>query len=341
MTGSVQSRPRGAAAPTFGRLVNTEMRRFAARRFTKLLLALSVVGYLAAVLFLWTAHAQPSAADFERATVQRDQSIASIQEAVDQCLGQPGQTTDTCGFVPTPDQFPIDQFLQNDPFRPDMVQVYALAVGAAVAMAGFVLGATFIGAEWSSRNIVAWLYYEPRRLRLLGAKILVLCAVLLVLSVVAQVIWSLTAQLLLTNRGLGMAGLGDDADRFWSDTFAVQFRAAVLVLPAGLLGFGLANLIRNTAAALGIAFVYFVIVENIAAAISPGLQPYQFTVSVVAWIAEGGITVYGNPVYLQEVGSVVAEPIPVSNLQGGITLIIYTTVVVAVSVWMFRQRDIT
>ena len=37
---------------------------------------------------------------------------------------------------------------------------------------GFALGATFIGEEWSSRNVVAWLFYEPRRLRLLGAILL-------------------------------------------------------------------------------------------------------------------------------------------------------------------------
>jgi ABC-2 type transport system permease protein len=328
-----------ASAPTFVRLLNTEVRRLAARRFTRVLVALSILGYLAAMIFLWATHAKSTPEDVAQATAQRD---SILQEWQQQCNNQSGQAADACGFVPTEETFPIDQFLANNPFQPDMVGMYALAVGAAVAMVGFVLGATSIGAEWSTKNLVAWLFYEPRRLRLIGAKLIVLCVTLVVLSFLAQAIWTLSGQLLLANRGEPVSSLRPERSlTFWSDTIAMQARAALLVLPAALLGFGLANLIRNTAAALGIAFAYFVIVENVVGAINPALQPYQFTISVAAWVSDGGITVAGDPVFNQELGYVMPEEISVSNVQGGLTLLIYALVVLALSVYLFRRRDIT
>jgi hypothetical protein len=216
-----------------------------------------------------------------------------------------------------------------------------VAVGAAVALAGFALAATFIGAEWSSRNVVAWLFYEPRRLRLLAAKLLAITAAVLALSVFAQLVWALTARWLLSSRGLPVSSLGAEGAHFWSDLLAVQTRATLLVLPAVWLGFGLANQIRNTAAALGIAFVYFAVLENVIRAINPALQPYLFTTSVGAWVTRGGVTVDGAPVYNQQQGFVMAEQIHVSNVQGAITLLVYAGVVLAVSVATFRARDIT
>lgn len=336
-----RNRPFSAGAPTFPRLLNTELRRFGARRFTRVLLGLSVVGYLAAMIFLWATHAQPSEADYAQATAQRDQSIASMQQYYDDCIAAPDGSAENCGYVPSAAEFPVDQYLANDPFDPRQVQIYALAVGVAVALAGFMLGATFIGAEWSSKNLVAWLFYEPRRLRLLGAKILVLCGVLVVLAFIAQAVWLGSAQLLMAYRGVGVSSLGEDAAQFWPDTLAVQLRAALLILPGCLLGFGLANLIRNTAAALGIAFAYFIVLENVAAAISPGLQPYQFGTAIAAWVSDGGIDVYGRAVFDPSQGYVTPEVIHVSNLHGGVTLLVYALVVLVVSVQVFRRRDIT
>ena len=329
------------SAPTFGRLLTTELRRLAARRFTRVLLGLCVIGYLIAVAYVWQAHAKETPADIAQATAQRDQQIVQIATDTANCLKQPGGSAEQCGTVPTAEEFPISQFLSNNPFQPNQVSDYALAVGVAVGMAGFVLAATSIGAEWSSKNVVAWLFYEPRRMRLMWAKLLALTGVVLVLSVVAQLIWAVTGRLLLRYRGLPVSSLVPPEPSFWTDVAHLQVRAALLVVPMALLGFGLANLIKNTAAALGAAFVYFVVVESIARAVSPGLQPYMFTTSVEAWVSRGGIDVFGNPVYNQQQGFVAPELIHVSNLQGAITLVIYAAVVLGISLLLFRRRDIT
>jgi len=340
MSTAVAARDR-TAAPKFGRLLTAELRRLAARRFTRILLAVCVIGYLVAVAFIFTAHAQPTAADQAQATAQRDQQVTQIAAQTDQCLKAPGGSEAQCGTVPTAADFPVDQFLANNPFRPAQVSDYTLAVGAAVALAGFALGATFIGAEWSSRNVVAWLFYEPRRLRLMAAKLLAVTGAVLALSVLAQLIWAFTARWLISVRGLPVSSLGADAPHFWSDVLGQQVRAALLVLPTVWLGFGLANLIRNTAAALGVAFVYFAVLESVVRAISPLLQPYLFVTSVGAWVSKGGVTVSGRNVYDQRLGFVTPQPILVSNAQGGVALLVYAAVVLIVSLALFRRRDIT
>ncbi|WP_111768084.1 hypothetical protein [Nakamurella deserti] len=338
-SGSATAGP-GAEAPTFNRLLATEWRRLSARRFTRVLLLVSAVGYLVAMAFIWSQHAQPTEADYAQATVARDQQVVEIQRSVDACLAA-GESSDTCGVAPTVDSFPLDYFLDARPFTPEQVPGLTSAVGIAVAMAAFVLASTVIGAEWSSRNIVAWLFFEPRRLRLLGAKLLTLLGLVVVLAFVAQAIWLSSARLLMSQRGLPVSSLGSSADAFWPTTLQVSVRAALLVVPMAVLGFGLANLMRNTAAALGVAFVYFAVVETVLGGISPRLQPYQFTVGLRAWVQDGGITVYGDPVYDQQTGNLDPELIPVSNLHGGIVLLAYAVVVLTVSVALFRRRDIT
>ncbi len=334
-----------ATAPGFGRLVGTELRRLWSRRFTKVLLGLCVLGYLGAMLFVWSAFSQPTAQDIAAAEMRRSEEFASQQVYYQNCIDQleDGQTADQfCGSAMSEQDMDIQWFMQVDPFTPDLMAPIALAIGVAVAMAGFILAATFIGAEWSTKNLVAWLFYEPRRIRLMTAKIVALLAVILVLSIAAQGIWYLTGQLLISQRGLPVSSLPPDLiPTFWSDLFHVQLRAMLLVIPTALLGFGLANLIRNTAAATGIAFVYFVIVENIVRAALPNLQPYLFQTAVAAWVNKGGITVYGDLVYNAGYGGLAPEEIHVSNLTGALVLLVWTCIVILISLAIFRRRDIS
>ena len=87
------------SAPGFGRLVGTELRRLAARRFARVLLGACLLGYLIAVAWLFQDYAKPTAADYAQATVQRDAQIKDIAASVDQCLKAPGGSAANCGKV--------------------------------------------------------------------------------------------------------------------------------------------------------------------------------------------------------------------------------------------------
>ena len=327
------------SAPAFGRLVGAEFRRLAARRFTRVIIGLGLIGYLLAIALIWREHHRTTAADIADATAQRDQIIVQITNDIAQC--QRTQPVEQCGEPPTAEQFPVDQFLRNHPFPPQGVKDGALAVGVATAMLGFLLAATFIGAEWSSKNLVAWLFWEPRRLRVMAAKLVALLTSVLLLAALAQAVWYGVAKALLHYRGLPVSTLGPLAEHFWSHVVNAQARAASLALITALVGFSLASLMRNSAAALGVAFVYFAVVENAIRALRPEWQPYLFTTNVAAWIADKGITVYGKSVFNPQQGYVLPREIHISNVHGAVVLLVFAGVVTVAAVTAFARRDIS
>ncbi len=330
------------AVPRFARLYRTELHRLAARRFARVLLVVGVLGYVVAFVIIGVEHKRVDAADRAQATVQRNQQLAQQRQFYQQCRAQApvGQADQQCPPPPSAAEFPIDNFFHNNPLQPGQLRDLALAVGGGVALLGFALGATLIGAEWSSKNLVAWLFWEPRRMRLLGAKLFALLTVTLILSVLAQLAYAVIGRLLLHYRGVPVSSLQPPDPHFWTGLAWVQFRAALLVIPTAVLGFGLANLIRNTAAAFAVSFVYFAVLESVARALSHHLAQYLFTTSLAAWVSKAGILVDLGSKYDPKQNTYIEQYQHVSNLHGGVTLLVYAGVVLAASGWLFHRRDI-
>lgn len=116
----------------------------------------------------------------------------------------------------------------------------------------------------------------------------------------------------------------------------------LLVVIATLLGFGLANLLRNTGAALGVGFAYFAVIETALRALLPGVQPFLLSESALALIQQGGLTIFvEGPTVDAATGSFVEfSELVLSNLRGGLTLAAYLLVLLAVGTWLFRRRDL-
>ena len=94
--------------------------------------------------------------------------------------------------------------------------------------------------------------------------------------------------------GVLRAAVGTDEplpDGFWSALLQTQGRGVLLTVFAALLGFGLANLVRNTGAALGIAFVYVVVVENAVRALRPHWDPFLLSTNALGLVQDGGLTI--------------------------------------------------
>jgi hypothetical protein len=163
----------------------------------------------------------------------------------------------------------------------------------------------------------------------------------LLLAVLAEVVWFGVAKVLIHYRGLPVSTTGPLAAHFWSHVVNAQARAALLVLVTALVGFSLASLMRNSAAALGVAFVYFAVVESVIRAVKPELQPYLFTTNVGAWIANNGITVFGKAVFNQQAGFVMPREIHVSNAHGAVMLLLFAGVATVAAVTTFVRRDIS
>lgn len=327
-------------------LARAEVRRLAARRFVRVvLLVLAVLYILVVALQAATTYGRTT----PEALAQAERQVARVVEESagfrQQCLDDPGRPAaipvdEVCGPPARAEDFRAEDFLAKRPFvlaqdLPDGT----VPVAAGIAVVSFLLGATSVGAEWSSRAMVALLFWEPRRLRVLAVKAGVLAGALALLGVVAQAAWWLTS----LGLAAGLGRTGELPDGFTRELLALQGRAVLLAVLVGLLGFGLAQLLRNTGAALGVAFVWFAVVENVVRGVRPAWQEWLLTDNAAALVLRGGSTVYvfDGPTVDENGGFVDSgREIVLSNLHGGLVLAAALALVLGVGGVLFARRDL-
>ena len=323
-----------------GSLFRAEAHRFRSRRFIRWMLLLSVVGYLIAMpLIAVTQFSKPTASVLAEAERTRDEVIAEQNQFREQCLDDPNRPAevpveDYCGPEANASDFSPADFIDRPPFElAEALPAGAVAVGVATAMLAFLIGATYVGAEWSSRSMVALLFWEPRRLKVMGVKLAVTALAAALFGVLTQAVWWGTAEIIARTRG-NRDNLPAD---FWSDLYGQQGRAVLFVVLTALLGFGIANLIRNTAAALGAGFVYLVIIENLVRGFLPNYQQWLLVENVSGLLSRNGHTIF---IYENDPFGDGVREVLISNVRGGLVLGILTAMVVAVGVLLFKRRDL-
>jgi ABC-type transport system involved in multi-copper enzyme maturation permease subunit len=336
--------PPTAPAGPFGGLVRAETHRFLARRFIRVLLVVALVGWVAALVVSLLAFETPTPERLAEARATQQEQIQLAEESRQQCLADPARPADVdpddwCGPPATADQLPLSLFLAPEPFSLSADGTDgAVSVAALAAALAFLVGGTFVGAEWSSRSMVALLFWETRRPRVMAAKVLVTAVASAVLGLLMQALWLGLATVLQSVVGDGVAPPAG----FWSELLGAQGRGVLLTVFAGLLGFGLTNLLRNTGAATGLAFVYLAIVENAVRALRPAWQPWLLTNNAAALVLPDGLTLrrdvsgvdaQGNPTYRT------VEYLLTSG-QAAVYLTVVTVAVVGVGIVLFSRRDL-
>jgi hypothetical protein len=327
----------------FGDLLRSELHRFRSRRFIQVVLVLGLLGWVVATAISLTQFATPSADELARAEQQAEQSVAENNRFREQCLAEPGElppdltAQDVCPPEMTREDVELSWFLNPAPFDfADAALVGVLGFAVISAVLAGLIGATWIGAEWSNRSLVALLFWVPQRMRVMAAKLVVLIGACLLLGIVAQASWLAMSRLL-----DAVAGTGEELPPdLWSDLLQTQARAVLLTVVAGLLAFGLTNLVRNTGAALGIAFVYLVIVENAVRALRPRWQPWLLSDNAAALVQDGGLTILIYDTTPDSTGVVQPTEYFLGHLQAGIFLAVVAAVVVAIGAVLFARRDV-
>lgn len=335
----------GSDRPTGGALLRAEALRLRSRRMVRVLLAVGLLGLLAGIIISSTQFARPSAAGLAGATQRRAQLAADSARAREQCLAAVGRpqgppSAADCGPAIRPQDIGrVEDFVDKRPFtlakqgRGGVLGVSLVAAGLA-----FLLGATSVGAEWSSRSIVAQLFWEPRRRRVMASKVAVLVALTAVFAVLAEGTWLLAARVLAATRGSSAVRPG-----LWHLLFAAAGRGVLLVVLLGLLGYGIANLLRNTAAAAVVGFLYLAVVENALRILKPSSQAWLATDNAAALLSPGGLRLILNESFVDNHGvyNGSGRPLVLSNLHGGLVLGGATAALVLLSVVLFARRDLT
>lgn len=332
-------------------LVRAERRRFMKRRLIRWSLVTGVVllGIISALIFINNQKVSPEtiAAAQAQAEASYQENLRGFEEYKKSC--ETRQNAPECEKIdeqapPPREAFRAEYFMPPTFDFRDSFGGTLMVWAAIIAVIAFVIGASFVGAEWSTGSMMSLLTWRPKRMTVLGTKLGVLLGWLTAIGVVTFGLWTAAMWLTGTFRG--------NTDRMtsgvWQSFGLTGLRGIGLILAAGAIGFGLAALGRHTGVALGVA-LGTVIVGQIGLAIVLGLaqvpffQMYLIPTHLQAWM-EKSITV-GNPFGGQvdcsgPLGCIEPEKTITWQFTGSLTLAAIAAVL-ALAFWQMRRRDIS
>jgi ABC-2 type transport system permease protein len=227
-------------------LLGVEWRRVLARRLVRVSAALAVLAVLAAGAITFLVSQDTDAASLAQAQAAR-------QVEVQRCIT--GQLEGVPADVPADHraEFCEQGFIPPVPDRrfhyEHLPEILVGTSGFAIIL-GWLVGASLVGAEWHAGTMATLLTWEPRRIRVLVAKLVAAGALVFALAVALQLL--LGAALL--PAGL-LRGTTDGINSDWLRSLSgVGLRVAAVSVVGATMALSIATIGRNTAAALGIAF---------------------------------------------------------------------------------------
>jgi hypothetical protein len=195
------------------------------------------------------------------------------------------------------------------------VAMFFLFIGA------FFGGATVAGAEWRAGTVTTVLTWEPRRLRLHGARTASAAILAFLISFVLQVLFlaSFTPAVFFNGTTDGVGG------PFWIGLFVVMVRTSVITAVVAILAVALATVGRNTAFAVIAMFTWLVVIEGLIRGLKPTLARWLWAENL------GTIMTWAQ----LDTGDFARGPLTASA-----TLLFYCAVIVWLAGASFQRRDI-
>jgi len=334
-------------------LYAAESRRLVKRRFTRYftLGAVIVLAAIAVAMFFTNQKIGPAqiAGAKAQAHAEYQRNLAQAADYKKQCEAAKGTATasqfpancDDLG-APTEDNFDPQWYMPATfDFKkkfPDLVTTLA----ALLSVVGFVIGASFVGAEWSSGGMANLLLWRPQRLRVLGAKLLAFLVGLTGLTVLLSAAWTGIFALVAKFRG-STASMTTGA---WKSIGLMEARGLVLIVVAGAVGFGLASLGRHTAMALGVAIGLVIVFQfglgtALALAKVKFAQAYLIPLWIEAWMKQKFVVEDYNACNFSGAGGCQPDTFTITWHMAGTALAAAFVVIVGAALWTIRKRDIT
>jgi ABC-2 type transport system permease protein len=224
-----------------------------------------------------------------------------------------------------------ERFVFRDEFEP-LIHVLTGLMG----LFGFVVGASYVGAEWSSGAMVNLLAWRPRRMSVLLAKLATALAAVLGTTLLLGAGWTAALWAIACRHG-DDSGMTRGA---WASVALTGTRAVVLVLALTAVGFALASLGRHTAVALAVALAVAIVgevgVRTLLDLVNvPFYERYLLSTYGAAWLTQRWHIGESGPCQ-----GTCAE-IVVTWQQAALVLGALVTVALGAALWSVRRRDVT
>lgn len=330
-------------------LVRAERRRFHKRRVTKVMLLVGAVLLVVIATGMWFSNqevtdATRAAAETKAAQEYEQQrgfwenggkancEAMAKQEGID-----PAQM---CGEGPRREDFRAEYYMPSSyDFKAgfvDMATVWAMIM----AFVGLIIAASYVGAEWSSGGMMNLLTWQPRRMRVLGTKLLTVAGGMMAWAALAFVFWVAAQWAIGTYRGT-TAGMTSGT---WQHFGLVGLRGLGLVAGGTLFGFILASLGRRTAVAMGVLIGLIVVAQFGLTAVLFAAQVrypnlFFFGEHVAAWMS-GKTRLYAQDACANVMGPCEPPHLDLTwQMSGGIVGAILLLLIGA-AMWQIQRRDV-
>ena len=307
-----------------GRLVIAEFRRIAARRLVRLTVLLALVGIAVGGVAAFALSDSLSEEAYQQRVAEAEQRAEAENDQIEACLRAHGVSGDDEPSDEVADAcFPSESIAGvSDPrFGRRDLRGILQGVSAGLALVGWALGASLVGAEYASRGMTTLLTWETRRGRVFAAKAL---AVLIAMAVFAFVVLALMALALWPAVAFHGAPLGADDPTVASLAGVVGRGIALATLASGI-GFAIATIGRNTAIALGAGFGYIIVFEYILGSTVARWRKWLLLGNVIVFVSghDGSADVAGRTV-----------------IAAGVFLAAVAVTLLAAAAGAFRTRDL-
>ena len=267
------------------RLLLAELRRIMARRLVRLSIVLAAVGIAVGGGAAYLSSGALSQSAYEQRVADAEARGLAARVEVEDCLRAHGITPDDRKQIPddvVDACFPNTDNTADDPrfYRKDLKGLLQGVTGG-LAIVGWTLGASLVGAEFASRSMTTLLTWEPRRLRVFLAKAVAVLLATALFAVVALLVFIVAMLPTLALHG-GPLRPNDPSVRTLA---GIVLRGTALAAIAAGLGFSLATIGRNTAAALGAGFAYVIVFENIIGGYKESSRRWLLLGNVIVFVA--------------------------------------------------------
>ncbi|HVV37016.1 MAG TPA: ABC transporter permease subunit [Acidimicrobiales bacterium] len=271
-------------------LVRSEVRRALSRRIVRVvaLLSFAAVASTGVLCFTLSSSANGAAID-AKIHAARQADARSEAESV-KCLYEASQGRGS----PHACDAPVRHVVHDPRFYRQKIGNFVKGGAGIAALIAWVLGASLVGAEFTSRGMTTSLTFSPTRWRLFAAKAAAALAVTITWAAATLGLLWVAMLPALAAHGGPLTGQPTNAS-----IAGAMLRGLGLVAATTTIGFTLATFGRSTAAALGLGFGYVIVLENIVGTALEGWRPWLLLGNVIAFLTgdPSGAGVSGRSVF--------------------------------------------
>ncbi len=318
----------GCGARVVIRLFTSELLRAVSRRLVRFLLAVALLGALAGMILATVNSDRLTDADLRRGERQFQRDLQRCKAGD---FGVGPRDLEQMGY-PTlvaycEDAVRPENYQYVDGLKTSGIDEGLQGTAPILLMLAVVLGASLVGADWSSGSMATLLTWEPRRIRVFLMRALVIAIVVFVFVVVVDAV--LVA---LWRSGVSLRGTADASD-WLSPAVETIGRVGILAIIWASFAYAAAAITRSTAGGVFVLLGELILIEAVFRGFRPSIERWVLVQNATVFVTDRAVVLYN-----QNTGQRLGTMTPGMALS---TLVAYALVALAVALILTHRRDVT